>query len=162
MVWPVKWICTSGCNGVSLNHLRHVKGMGCFEKAISLLDSKHAGWDAAGREGYVHAMAMTKTMRESNWSSTIPPSATDERKQNCGRYCSAVKTCRSQQCVIMPTIRKRQASECYALIGVPMHLLSRTQTPCSHRSRKGDKTCICPCGWQVCERRENGYHRPVP
>jgi hypothetical protein len=37
-----------------------------FKKAISLLESKHADLDAAGRGDYVHAMAMTKTTREAD------------------------------------------------------------------------------------------------
>jgi hypothetical protein len=47
-----------------------------FEEAISLLESKHADLNAAGRGDYVHAVAMTKTTREADldiWQSSMTP-----------------------------------------------------------------------------------------
>jgi hypothetical protein len=43
-----------------------LKGQENTEDAISLLESKHADYSAAGRGSYVHAMAMTKTTREAD------------------------------------------------------------------------------------------------
>jgi hypothetical protein len=48
-----------------------------IQEAISLLESKHADLNTAGRGDYVHAMAMTKTTRDADLdirqSSIVPP-----------------------------------------------------------------------------------------
>ena len=71
---PAKQLDTSGCKGFSRASSSLEMRQKNNGKAISLLESKHADLEAAGRGCYVHAMAMTKMTRETDlafWPSSI-------------------------------------------------------------------------------------------